>query len=524
MVRLLFASCVAAFTGVAVLWNAPTASAQTPPYAPTYLDPVDLGTLGGNETRAYAENNRRIVGASQTADGETHAFKYEGGVMIDLGTLGGTTSWAFAVNSDGTVIGSAFVGGDVATHAFLWTENGGMLDLGTLGGTYSRGSGINDAGQVVGWGQLPGDATYHAFLWDPTSGMQDLGTLGGDTSFAYDIVGGMVCGEAMTPDGSSHAFVTSDSGLNDLGTLGGSYSAAINCGRGTSRSPVVGESSIAGDGATHAVSWDASGLHDIGSLGGVQSRALRTSAIGEIFGESQTGDGDTHPFQSWTHQLGLADFSRVLGDDSRIESVVPTSAGLTLVTGTALGLTDVHAYLASVPQAPAFDPGAARTITTGVLEARGITSAHLAFQAGETAADIGMSTPIGRCHPCAARDQVSLSVARSVESEAAGSATVRGISYPSVPMPQVEIAIASDSFIVPDTGEQMLEVSAPFTFSGFVLGAVRNDFEPPDKLFGIPLKGAGTVTLRLFSCDACVLGDGRRYYDQQLLTYSFASQ
>jgi probable HAF family extracellular repeat protein len=523
MMRLL-ASWVTAFTTMAVLWNPPHASAQTPPFAPTYLDPVDLGTLGGSETRAYAENNRRIVGASQTADGETHAFKYEGGVMIDLGTLGGTTSWAFAVNSDGTVVGSAFVGGDVATHAFLWTEDGGMLDLGTLGGTYSRGSGINNAGQVVGWAQLPGDATYHAFLWDPTSGMQDLGTLGGDTSFAYDIVGGMVCGEAMTPAGSSHAFVTSDSGLNDLGTLGGSYSAAINCGRATSRSPVVGESSIAGDTATHAVSWDASGLHDIGSLGGVQSRALRTSAIGEIFGESQTGDGDTHPFQSWTHQLGLADFSRVLGDDSRIESVVPTSAGLTLVTGTALGLTDVHAYLASVPQAPAFDPGAARTITSGMLEARSFSRVQFTFQAEDTTADVSMGTQIGQCHPCAARASVSLSLSRFVSQEAFGSATVRGNSYPSVPIPQVLIAIAADSFTVPDTGERMLEVSAPFTFSGFVLGAVRSDWELPDKLFGIALKGAGTVRLLLSSCEGCVLGDGRRYYDQQQLTYSFESQ
>jgi hypothetical protein len=192
---------------------------------------------------------------------------------------------------------------------------------------------------------------------------------------------------------------------------------------------VVGESSIAGDSATHAVSWDASGPHDIGTLGGAQSRALRTSGSGEIFGESQTGDGDTHPFQSWTHQLGLADFSRVLGDDSLIESVIPTSALLTLVSGTAFGLADVHAYLASVPQAPSFDAGAARTITT-----------------------------------------------------------------------------------------------APFTFSGFVLGAVRSDIQPPDKLFGIPLKGAGTVRLQLFSCDACVLGDGRRYYDQQQLTYSFEPQ
>jgi probable HAF family extracellular repeat protein len=527
MLHPLFATCLTAVTAVTVLGNASVASAQTAPFAPTYLDPVDIGTLGGNQTRASAENGGRIVGASQTSDGAVHAFMYQDGAMIDLGTLGGASSWAFAINSSGSIAGSASVGGDVATHAFLWTETGGMLDLGTLGGTFSRASGINDDGQVSGWAQIPGDATYHAFLWDPASGIQDLGTFGGDSSFAYDVVSGMVCGEAMMPDGSSHAFTASSSGggLNDLGTLGGSYSAAINCGTGTSQRPVVGESSIADDSATHAVSWDANGLHDIGTLGGAQSRGLRTSFWGEIFGESQTGDGEMHPFQSWRFLRGLPDFSRVLGDDSRIDSVVPTSAGsAVVVSGTGLGLTDVHAYLASVPQAPGFNPDAARTITTGVFEARTFSSAHFAFQAGETEADIGISTELGQCHPCAAGANVSLSMSRLMTEEAFGSATVRGTSYPSVAVPQVQIAMTADSFTVPDTGELLLTVSAPFTFSGFVLGAARSDWQVPDKLFGIPLTGAGTVTLQLSSCDACVLPDGRRYYDQQQLMYSFEPQ
>src|SRR5712692_5605330 len=135
------------FIVAAVLVDAASASPQQ---APTYLDPIDLGTLGGRETRAHAESNGRIVGASQTGDGATHAFKYENGVMTDLGTLGGTFSVAFAVNATGSVVGSATVGDDAATHAFLWTEADGMVDLATLGGTYSRAAAINDAGQVAG--------------------------------------------------------------------------------------------------------------------------------------------------------------------------------------------------------------------------------------------------------------------------------------------------------------------------------------------------------------------------------------
>lgn len=209
----------------AVLRMAAPTAAQAIADAPTYLDPIDLGTLGGNETRAYAAKGGRIVGASRTVDGTVHAFKYENGTLTDLGTLGGSTSRAFAINTAGAVAGSASVPGDAA-HAFVWTENGGMVDLGTLGGTFSRASGINDAGQVSGWAQVAGDAAYHAFLWDPTTGMRDLGTFGGDTSFAYD-VGAIACGEAAAVDGSRHAFVTSADALTDLGTLGGTYSAAI---------------------------------------------------------------------------------------------------------------------------------------------------------------------------------------------------------------------------------------------------------------------------------------------------------
>src|SRR5262245_62061441 len=306
---------------------APTA-AQATAYAPTYLDPIDLGTLGGNATRAYAANGARIVGASQTADGSVHAFKYEDGALTDLGTLGGSTSWAFAVNAVGAVAGSASLPNDVATHAFLWTADFGMLDLGTLGGTYSRGSGINDAGQVSGWAQVPGDTSYHAFLWDPTTGMQDLGTFGGDTSFAYD-VGALACGEAATVDGAHHAFVTSDAGLIDLGTLGGTYSAAISCSSDPLGRFVVGESSVSDDSATHAVSWDSQHvINDLGTLGGTESRALRTVLpFGEIFGESRTVEGDLHPVRWWPTRFlgGFADFAHVLGADSQIELIVPVT-------------------------------------------------------------------------------------------------------------------------------------------------------------------------------------------------------
>jgi probable HAF family extracellular repeat protein len=490
------------------------AASAFPQQAPTYLDPIDLGTLGGRETRAYAESNGRIVGASQTGDGATHAFKYENGVMTDLGTLGGTFSVAFAINATGSVAGSATVGDDAATHAFLWTEVDGVVDLGTLGGTYSRAAAINDTGQVAGWAQVPGDTAYHAFLWDPGAGMQDVGTFGGDSSFAYDInnVGSnwSVCGEAADATGASHAFVARASGLTDLGTFGGTYSAAIKCGPGMGLRPILGESSIADDSATHAVFWDGAGIHDLGTLGGAHSRALLTSPYGEVFGESDTLEDGTHPFRLWG---GLVDFSHVLGEGSRVERVTPATDGHhTILSGAVTDGDDVHAFIAS-PVATSV-----RSIASGALEEAAVTNASFSFVAADVTASIRLRFYSARCNPCRAGDEVALSIGWTVVQEATGSATVRGISYPSIPIPWVEYHISSDTVTVPTSGEQSVTFTAPFTYSGLVRGTMSNgQNRVPDYLFSVPLTGAGEVTLELSS------PDGRLYYDRQL-RYSFSPQ
>ena len=60
-------------------------------------DPVtgktDLGTLGGDESDAWAVNERgQVTGAAATASGERHAFLWDPVTgMTDLGTLGGNS-------------------------------------------------------------------------------------------------------------------------------------------------------------------------------------------------------------------------------------------------------------------------------------------------------------------------------------------------------------------------------------------------------------------------------------------------
>ena len=64
---------------------------------------------------------------------------------IDLGTLGGNESNAVAINRGGEVVGRAQTSAGT-WHAFLWARKRGMVDLGTLGGSESEASSINERG------------------------------------------------------------------------------------------------------------------------------------------------------------------------------------------------------------------------------------------------------------------------------------------------------------------------------------------------------------------------------------------
>ncbi|MCP9440896.1 MAG: VPLPA-CTERM sorting domain-containing protein, partial [Nitrospira sp.] len=133
---------------------------------------VDLGTLGGDRSRASGINNHgQVVGWAENAGGQGRAFLWtsESG-MVDLGTLGGDLSLAYDINDHGQVVGWAR-NASGGMRAFLY-EGGTMFDLMTLlvsgHGWHLLGeaTAINDRGQIVGWGLNP-DRELRGFLLTP---------------------------------------------------------------------------------------------------------------------------------------------------------------------------------------------------------------------------------------------------------------------------------------------------------------------------------------------------------------------
>jgi probable HAF family extracellular repeat protein len=140
---------------------------------------IDLGTLGGRNSRATAINNSKtIVGSSDTQDGTQHAFLFQDGQLGDLGSVVGINSSAYAINDAGQVAGSA------GSNAFLYSQ-GVVTDLGS-GAAYA----INNNGQVAGvdssLGFLYSGGTRVVIYFGPLATMlRDINDSGQIAAFHY---------------------------------------------------------------------------------------------------------------------------------------------------------------------------------------------------------------------------------------------------------------------------------------------------------------------------------------------------
>jgi len=191
---------------------------------------TDLGTLGGNESKAYCVNNAGlVVGVARLTDGNDRATLFDPsgrGGNIDLGTLGGVSSEARAVNDQGQIVGTA--GRPDGLRRATWFDPTGGAenrDLGTTGGDHSVAMGINNDGWVVG-GSDNGQLRYRAALFHIAGGFAnvDLGSAGGRHSEALTVSDkGVIVGSAQVPSTQWVAvrFDASGGGDNTLfGSLG----------------------------------------------------------------------------------------------------------------------------------------------------------------------------------------------------------------------------------------------------------------------------------------------------------------
>ena len=217
--------------------------------------------------------------------------------ITDLGTLGGNDSVAFAVNAHGDAVGVSSPAGTSASRATLWTggtpQNLGILcDASCPAWASSYAYSINDDGQVVGFTATPnGD---RAFLWQGGA-MTALPPLPGDNaSWAYDITrDGRTVGSSGGPNGR-RAVIWVNGVPSSLGVLG-SGSFAFSSAYGINEAgQIVGESSTA-SGRVHAFVWDNGVMTDLGAPAGAgncafsRSAALGINATGAISGWGYVG-------------------------------------------------------------------------------------------------------------------------------------------------------------------------------------------------------------------------------------------
>jgi probable HAF family extracellular repeat protein len=139
---------------------------------------TELPPLGDWDAYPQAINGAdQVAGWSSLPNGARRASLWNGGKPVNLGTLGGENSSAFGINSSGVVgqsnTNTLNLSGDQDQHAFL-SYKGVLTDLNDLipsnsGWQLQSANGINDDGQIVGTGtrRVGNENRQRAFRLDP---------------------------------------------------------------------------------------------------------------------------------------------------------------------------------------------------------------------------------------------------------------------------------------------------------------------------------------------------------------------
>lgn len=195
---------------------------------------VDLGTLGGSYSLSRGISGGRIVGLSELAGGDYHAFLADATGLHDLGTLGGTgidASSAHGINASGVAVGASRLPNGFQRAARY--QGGTVTDLGTLVGTAMSNSyayAINDAGRIVGVSDRP-SGVARAAAWDGGQ-IIDLGSIGNRASTAVAVnAAGDAVGSGLVTASVTHPLLFRNGQVIDLGVPTGfetGFATSIN--------------------------------------------------------------------------------------------------------------------------------------------------------------------------------------------------------------------------------------------------------------------------------------------------------
>lgn len=266
------------------------------PNLPNYNQIVDVGTLGGDHSYAYAINEHgQVVGSSQITTEEYRAFIWDSNVMTELSDQ---ESWASGINDNGQVVG-AYIESNQDKPCF-WL-NGELTAL-PISSDYGYAIGVNNGGYIVGY-------SGSACLWSPPepNGLIIMTTLA-EEGTAYSINdSNQVVGHC-----GNRAFLWENDITTNLGTLpGGGESFAEDI---TNAGFIIGRA-LNSSNKMRAVIFDPNGNIGLGTLGGDMSKAYGANSSEQVVGWSKISDGSWHAFL-WTQEYGMIDLNELLPESS----------------------------------------------------------------------------------------------------------------------------------------------------------------------------------------------------------------
>jgi probable HAF family extracellular repeat protein len=281
-----------------------------------YYSITDLGTLGGSSSYAMSMNDvGQIVGTSQTSNGNSQAFLWEGGAMTDIGTAAGyNNTIAIDINNAGQVLGGTTNLTPLSVYSpFKWSN-----DTITMlpDPEYCFASGINDAEQIVGLCIVVGTNYIAAAFLPGGSIILDLPSSANDINNSGQVVGAFSVEIVdVNTNNDYEAFLWQDGTVTELGTLGGTNSEAnaVN-----DVGQVVGRAQMS-TGDFHAFFWNGE-MQDLGTLDGyTTSIAYGINNKGRVVGTATNSSGSSHAFVRLNN--GIRDLNNLIPANSGWELI-----------------------------------------------------------------------------------------------------------------------------------------------------------------------------------------------------------